>query len=283
MYFPADVARGIVARIARSMPPGGYLFLGHAETLRGISEGFHLRHTHDTFYYQRRGAHEPRPADPAPSGGAVSVPEPPALAGSGESWFDVIGRATERIAALARPPERPGSAPEPARRGRDLGGILDLVRRERFADAMEALDSLPAEPGADLDAELLRAAIQTNAGNLAGAKETCRRILGADEMNAGARYLLALCLEHEGDRAGAAEQDRAAAYLDPAFAMPRLHLGLLARRQGNADAARRELEEALSLLDREDASRILLFGGGFSRDALVELCRRELKACGAPR
>jgi chemotaxis protein methyltransferase CheR len=35
-----------------------------------------------------------------------------------------------------------------------------------------------------------------------------------------------------------------------------------------------------TLVDREDSARILLFGGGFTRDALVESCRSELRACG---
>jgi chemotaxis protein methyltransferase CheR len=83
------------------------------------------------------------------------------------------------------------------------------------------------------------------------------------------------------DCRGAAERDRFAAYLDPAFAMPRLHLGLLARRAGDREAQRREFGQALSLLQREDASRLLLFGGGFGRDALVALCRAELRGCGA--
>ena len=55
MYFTPEQARGILSRVAASLTPGGLLFLGHAETLRGISQDFHhLRHTHDTFYYQRR-------------------------------------------------------------------------------------------------------------------------------------------------------------------------------------------------------------------------------------
>jgi len=89
-----------------------------------------------------------------------------------------------------------------------------------------------------------------------------------------------LCREGAGDGPGATEHDQVATYLDPAFAMPRFHLGLLARRSGHHEAARRELALALSLLRREDASRILLFGGGFGRGALVALCRAELVACG---
>jgi len=62
--------------------------------------------------------------------------------------------------------------------------------------------------------------------------------------------------------------------------MPRLHLGLLARRAGDRAAARRELGQALVLLNREDASRLLLFGGGFNREALTALCRSALRHCG---
>ena len=88
-----------------------------------------------------------------------------------------------------------------------------------------------------------------------------------------------MCREGAGDRAGAAEHDRMAIHLDPSFAMPHLHLGLLARRGGDAALAVRELHQALSLLEREDGSRLLLFCGGFSRDTLLALCRTALAGC----
>ena len=80
---------------------------------------------------------------------------------------------------------------------------------------------------------------------------------------------------------GAVDHDQAAVYLDSGFAMPRLHLGLMARRAGDLEGARRELGHALTLLAREDASRVLLFGGGFGREALIALCRAELKSAGS--
>jgi chemotaxis protein methyltransferase CheR len=62
--------------------------------------------------------------------------------------------------------------------------------------------------------------------------------------------------------------------------MPHLHLGRIARRQeGRLAEARRELGLALGLLPAEDAANILLFGGGFPRDALIQICRAELVAC----
>ncbi len=294
MYFSADVTRDVIARIAQSLSPGGYLFLGHAETLRGISDDFHLRHTHGTFYYQRRRDSGTRTllapaADAFPA--ATSTLAAVDLLDSGRSWMDVIQRASDRIATLADASKaapaigpatkEPAETPAPARRRTwDLGVIVELLRKERFEDAMKLLKALPGESALDTDAQLLRAVILTNGGDLKGARETCREILGSDDLNAGAHYLMALCLEHEGDRRGAQEHDQTASYLDPAFAMPRFHLGILAKREGNLEAAREELDRALGLLAREDSSRILLFGGGFSRDALVELFRSELRACG---
>ena len=71
-----------------------------------------------------------------------------------------------------------------------------------------------------------------------------------DELHAGAHYLVALCREHAGDRRAAREHDQVATYLDGGFAMPHLHLGLLARRAGDTEQARTELERALMLLAR---------------------------------
>jgi chemotaxis protein methyltransferase CheR len=63
--------------------------------------------------------------------------------------------------------------------------------------------------------------------------------------------------------------------------MPRLHLGMLARRCGDREVARSEFAQARALLAAEDCSRILLFGGGFSRESLVALCESALKESGS--
>ena len=292
MYFTIEVARSVVARIARSLAPGGFFFLGHAETLRAVSHEFHLRHTHETFYYQRREAHEKENAMTFPQETAeysssrrpiVELLEP------NDSWFSAIRRASERIANLTQEKNvlsvsAPASTISPASSSRpaawDRTVAIELLQREKFSEAMELLRDLPAESEADPDTQLLIAVLLTNGGDLPEAEKVCRHVLKLDELNAGAHYLMALCREHAGDRVGAMQHDGTAAYLDSLFAMPHLHLGLVAKRSADVETARRELGRALPLLDREDASRILLFGGGFTREALVEFCRAELRACG---
>ena len=296
MYFTPETARGVVRRIGRALLPRGFLFLGHAETLRGITPGFHLCHTHDTFYYQQRDA-----CDAAAKATWAAPPRQPAedllpaVVESTAYWVDVIQHAATRIATLAdartRSPEQaapqvahthPGNQPAVTAplRPWDLSLVLQAVRQERFTDALELIGSLPADSHQDPDALLLRAVLLTNHGRLNESEEVCRRLLALDELNAGAHYLMALCREHDGDANGTIEHGLTAIYLDPGFAMPHLHLGILAKRSGDAATAQRELGQALILLAIEDASRILLFGGGFSRDALLQLCRTQLHAAG---
>jgi chemotaxis protein methyltransferase CheR len=194
------------------------------------------------------------------------------------SWTDAIEQASTRVAALTTPLAAARSAQGPsAALTRDLGPALELLAKERFDDALLAL---PERGERDPDALLLRAALLVHSGKLESAERACRALLDCDTWNVGAHYLLALCREGMGDRAGSIEHDRIALHLEPTFAMAHLHLGLLARREGDHDAARRELAAALSLLSREESARIVLYGGGFSRAALVELCRSELSAAG---
>lgn len=292
IYFAPATAKAVIARMSQSLAPGGYLFLGPSETLRGVSNDFHLLHTHDAFYYQRRrpeemiapargaGATTPLPAEPPRSADAVP----------GGSWVEAIGRATARVAAatqrrrsvlVPQAQSRPDREPGERRRGHShLEAAQELVRQERFDEAMAALRALPAGSAADAEMLLLRAALLTNRGSITEAQEVCRQILQIDELNAGAHYLLALCQEHAGAPHTAVEHDQTAIYLDPAFAMPHLHLGMMTKRRGDFTTARSALQRALTLLEQEHPSRILLFGGGFSREALLQLCRTELRTCG---
>jgi chemotaxis protein methyltransferase CheR len=194
---------------------------------------------------------------------------------------DTIGRASDRIKALVSMPvlekQQPGSPlPQPW----DLTRALDLLRGERFSDALEHLRALPPDADQDPDVLLLEATLLAHKGEIAPARDVCRRLLTIDELNAGANYVLALCCEGLGDLAGAIEQHRVAIYLDTTFAMPRLRVGLLARQTGDRELARQELGQALALLKHEDASRLLLFGGGFSRQSLITLCQTVLRECG---
>lgn len=290
IYFSTQATRAVVQQLERSLVPCGFLFLGHSETLRGISDEFDLMHTHETFYYRRKGPPAYKRSLPPPVGASSRPPYNAQLEHwIGESWFDAIQRSTARIDAYTRrhsqteaatlTPEQPGRAEQLDARPQ-LAMAMELFKAEHFAEAMALLKTLPAASLGDPDVELLTAVIYSNQGQFEGAEKICLRALGSGEHAAAAHYLLGLCREHEGDRARAVEHHRSAVRLDPSFAMPHLHLGILARRAGDTDTARAEMKLAAELVGRERPDRIVLFGGGFHRNALLELCRAELSACG---
>ncbi len=285
MYFTQENARRVVQRFSRALAPGGFLFLGHAENLRGLSHDFELHHTHATFYYQRRAA----------LGGSsvafrsLELPEAPvprsALALDWAStWLETVQRSSDRIRALtdgAAEESRALPVIAPLAPRLDLSLALELLSHERFAEALEVLTKMPATSAQDADAVLLRAALLTHCGQLEAAEQACADLLVLDGLNCGAHYLLALCQERQADPRAAIEHAQIASYLDPSFAMPHLHLGLMARRMGERETAQRELTQAALLLQREEPARLLLFGGGFSREGLAALCRSELSRLGA--
>lgn len=274
MYLDPTRSLEVVGRITRALSPGGFLFLGHAESLRGLTHEYQLRQTHGTFYYQKQAAGSFHSTDYVPH--AIT---PPLLSDWESTWIETVQRASERIQDLSLR-SAPAAATTPIRANAELGAVLALMARERFHEALSVLSELPRENATDPDVLLLRAVLLTHKGKTEDAERVCNELLELDGLNSGAQYVLALCREGAHDITGAVERDRAAAYLDPTFAMPHVHMGLMARRAGDRATAERELGEAIPLLQREDASRLLLFGGGFTRDTLIGLCRAELVRSG---
>ncbi|MFI7586884.1 CheR family methyltransferase [Spongisporangium articulatum] len=292
MYFTPDVMVRVLARIARALAPGGYLFLGSAETLRGISSEFELRESHGAFYYQRP-VHR-RPGGPAP----LTVPgrdrdRARAAGGPGAAgWYDSIRTAADRVTRLTvlpaarqavEAPQGAGPASPAIPRGLEspsLDIVFDLLREERFGDALTALDRMPADGAPDGVADevvLLRAVVLMHLGRFAAAEPTCHRLLGAGIHTAGAELVLALCREAAGDLPAAVAHCRAALAADPAFALPHVHLARLRRAVDPTDtrAAAEHHAAAARLLASEAERRIVLFGGGFDREALTAISRTQ--------
>ncbi len=247
MYFSDDCMRRAVERLARALAPGGYLFLGHAETLIGrVPDELELCHTHNAFYYRKLGA--PKPV-------AVAVPV---------DWPAQIAAASERVHAIVDE----AIAVEPGH-GARLATIRALIVAERFGEAREALSALPPELARGADARLLGAIALAQTGRLVEAEAVSRALVAAGSHRGAASYVCSVCT-------ASADDARAALAADPTFAMASVQLAFLAKQAGDRAAHAAELVRAIALLDAEDPDRLALFSGGFHKAALVELCRSEL-------
>ncbi len=58
IYFDRPAKKRFVAHFHRSLVPGGYLFIGHSESLHGVSDAFKLIHFPGALAYQKPPAHD---------------------------------------------------------------------------------------------------------------------------------------------------------------------------------------------------------------------------------
>jgi chemotaxis protein methyltransferase CheR len=258
IYFSPEAARRAVARLEQALTPGGCLFLGPSEALRGLSESFEAVQAGEAFYFQRgRG---PAPTERARSLTPLSTPLP---------------LPVPRPASVTPPPkpvEARGRLDGPARAWR-------LLEEERYAEARDWLEGLAEQEQEQSLSRLLRAALLLQAGAFREAERLGEVLAESGMQGAAAHYLVGLCREQAGDATSARACYERAVHLEPTFALGHLRLGMLARRDGVRATARVALRLALTLLVHEQPLHLMLFGGGFGRHGLMQVCQRELWAC----
>ncbi|GAB4233597.1 MAG: protein-glutamate O-methyltransferase CheR [Deltaproteobacteria bacterium] len=116
IYFRSELTRRLVERFHGSLLEGGVLFLGHSETLWGISDAFRLEQREKVFFYRK----------PAPGG------EP----GRSTPGLPPFRKAPPRRIAPRRPPAPTPPAPEPSPAMKLVLAAERLADEGRFEDAV---------------------------------------------------------------------------------------------------------------------------------------------------
>jgi chemotaxis protein methyltransferase CheR len=175
IYFRSDTTRRIVERFHETLYDGGVLFLGHSETLWGISESFRLEQREKLFYYRK------------------------SRAGSGPPR-SVVAPCSSRVAPRrAAPRAKPPSPPPPP--GTDPSPAMELVlSAERLADggrfedaAAMCRQAAALDPGCP-EAEYLMAFLLRGRGRHAEALYHAERALERDPRFVFADMEAAECL-----------------------------------------------------------------------------------------
>lgn len=234
IYFDRETTRALIARLHGVLRDGGYLVLGHAETLWQLSEDFRLLSVEDAFVY-RRGESTAN-ASAAPGAGRASA-----------AWA-----ALTRPRTFPRPRQRPASAPE---------------RQPAAAAATPEPAGAAAHPGLSE----IRAAL--SAGDYSTAADLAAALVARDPLNPDAHYLRGLALVNQGCDAEALEDLRRAVYVDPRAGFAHFLLAGSLSRTGQLRAAVASYRAAADTLGTVPPGAVAAELGGRSAAELADLCR----------
>jgi chemotaxis protein methyltransferase CheR len=239
IYFSRDTTRALMGRLHTALRDGGYLFLGHSETLWQVSDDFRLvalgSGDSAAFVYRRldEPASERRAVLPDRRTLAEPIPPPDRRVGARRAWEGLV----RRPAAPAAEPRRPERAAAPTPDAPTLASVRDALTQGRYDDA----------------ARLARLAAD------------------ADPLRAEVHYLLGLALVDQGLDAEALPALRRAVYLDPEHGLAHFLLAGALARCGDRPAAAREYRAAAQTLSRDVDATAPELGGRSARE-LAALC-----------
>jgi chemotaxis protein methyltransferase CheR len=245
IYFDRETTRRLMKRLHGRLREGGYLFLGHAETLWQISDDFSLVPLGDAFVYRR-----------------LAPPE----AGESRRWV-LPDRRTEDEPRPTRADRRRGYS---ERRGRpvDADRAPAPPAVARAASELSVPSPAPPPPRDPLDA--VRAAIAE--GRYDEAADIAAEVVAATPLWAQAHYLQGVALTNLGRDPDALIVLRKTVYLDPDHGFAHFLLGGALERLQEPVAASRSYRAAASTLGQRPLDGVATELGGRSVAELAALC-----------
>jgi chemotaxis protein methyltransferase CheR len=255
IYFSRETTRALVERFHAGLGPGGYLMLGHSETLWQLSDAFTLLPIGEAFAYRKdaTAAARPRRAAAAARSAVVRLrpsrrPAPPAPPGAqAGAPVGVTGRGPEleplrRRTAVGPGRDRAGDAA--AAQAADLAAARAALADGRYADAVGLATQAAVAGPHEAAAWAVRGEALSTLGQDADALVALRKAVYLDPDAGDAHFLLAGALARLGDVRAAARAYRAAAAALPGTPPEALERLLDGRAVGDLVALCRRLGDA---------------------------------------
>ncbi len=263
IYFKLDTVREVVSGFYNALRDGGYLFIGHAESLYKVNDNFIPVHLDGAYVYKK----DISAREAAPETGVV-----PLIVAAGQ---DKKAKIQVKPRKMVKPAPRKEFRREEDKEGLYARAYEHFVREEFDEAAALAVKYVKVDPDSPVGHVLL-ANIYINQGRNERALKEARVVLEQEPMSAKGHYLLGLIKERQGRVDDAVAEYKQVLRLDSGFALAHMNLADIYKGKHLAAEAEREYNSAIAALGRSPRGDWADFAGGFLGDVLVEACKRSL-------
>ena len=278
IYFQIESTRRVVNNFFESLNPGGYLFVGHSETLTSISDRFEVVEVDGIFLHRK-----PVPRRHTAFGDVMAAREREKKSKAAKRPVRTPSARAARPASVLEPEVQAETATSDALRAKRIADSItrayQLLEQGRPSEAREAADEALVFDPESIEALIVRAYTHADDGDMDAAIEEAGRILEIDPLVAAAHYILGLIRLRQGDQEAAIGSFKRTIYVDRDFVLANFNLANLYKSRGALEEACREYRNTLASLKASPEGPWTAFLGGFRTDLLAQTCERSLVEC----
>jgi len=245
IYFQSEMTRRLLGQLHDALADGGFLLLGHSESLWQMDEGFALVEHEGAFCYRKAT---------------------PCVEAAGRRVLPSPG-ADQAPMTSPVPPETPTG---------EYDRCLTAFRAEHWTQAEALLGALIQSSPAFAPARLLLGGVYVHRGRYDEAFMQAERVLHLTDLEPRAHLLIGMIEAQRGRPDEALQALRRALYLDNSLALAHFWLGNLYRDRGDTGRAGIEYENVVRGWEQHTLELTEMFASDLSIEQLVDFCRRSL-------
>ena len=270
IYFDTETTQTILNRFYESISEGGYLFIGHSESLFNIFDKFNLVEKGNILIYRKEKKAKRKFLKPDHD---RFIPAPSNI--SPHPSF-------EKLDISPRPLTQP-SISEPLLEN-DYQHALKEYEEKNFTRALELLDNFIQENPQDPVPHLTRGNILSDMYQYEESIISYQTAIEIDPLSSEAYLLLGIALRKKGDYDNAVSFLKRALFVDENMAPASFMLGLLYRDMGNINQAIRELTYTVRSIEKYGRENFDFFESRWclddrpvlEKELLLKICRENL-------
>ncbi len=283
IYFKLPSVRRVIDNFSSSLNEGGYLFIGHAETLYQISENFIPIEMDGAFVYKKMAKKDKKAKGKKGDIGDIEL-GPLCIIGGEAQGADRSYLRTIDVKTKRKKKTEDKTSPDLLKAEEDklFNEARRLFKQEDFEEAkVMLLNVLKINPDNSY-ARLLLGQVFANENLYDAAVSEAGKVLKQDPLSVPAHFLLGVVFQKQDRVDDAIKEFKRVVYLDSDFALGHLNLANIYRAQHLDKKALREYNNAVQSLTVKPHGDWLDFAGGFLADVLVEVCRRNISQIKKP-